>query len=215
MKKFLLLGLSGIVLLFLNACGGPNSANEADYNLTSFKNALGNGEKLKGKTVVFKISKEKKRLFSDKYILYPDDESGINFISNNDPQVAKGDLVIVKVGGSEEKGKNFDIIYSNLTKIKSLSNVSIKNSKAQPKTLNLDIKDGQAADKDGKIKISGRTLPHSEVYIGMGVIGDSVVSDDDGNFLLDYTISESEQDKTLKITATIGDKIKSENYRWL
>lgn len=107
---------------------------------------------------------------------------------------------------SESLGK-YKISYSDLSKIKSLSDVRIKNEKVKRQELALDIPDNQTANEDGKIEVKGTTsLPNAQVTIGMGIIGDHTTSNKKGEFVLSYDILGSLKTDTIEVTAALGDK---------
>lgn len=62
-------------------------------------------------------------------------------------------------------------------------------------------------DKTGTATIEGTTLPNTDVRIGMGIIGDSTTSDEEGKFTLTYDLDEDSEDETIEVTASGDDDI--------
>lgn len=60
-------------------------------------------------------------------------------------------------------------------------------------------------DKTGTATIEGTTLPNTDVRIGMGIVGDSATSDEEGKFTLTYDLDEDSEDETIEITASGDD----------
>ncbi|MCJ2001215.1 hypothetical protein GYQ39_09870 [Lactococcus piscium] len=207
MKKITPIGLILFLLLVFTACGKNTTPKESDYNMTTLKTALGNGEKLEGKSVAFKIEKKSQHILSRDYSLYTGNDKEFDFTSKNDPKVSKGNTVIVKIESVSESLGKYKISYSDLSKIKSLSDVRIKNEKVKRQELALDIPDNQTANEDGKIEVKGTTsLPNAQVTIGMGIIGDHTTSNKKGEFVLSYDILGSLKTDTIEVTAALGDK---------
>lgn len=102
MKKLSVLLLA---LGLLTACGG---ASEPDYTTEQFEEALLNGEDLSGKTVSVTVDE-----------LVPDSAFGyniqtgehLNFVSSKNPNVKKGDEIVVKVEEVESVLGSFIITY--------------------------------------------------------------------------------------------------------
>jgi predicted RNA-binding protein with TRAM domain len=94
MKKLLVGLLSFMVVVFLMAGCGSNKTVKADYTTTQFETALNKGDNLEGKTVSVKVNK-----------LVPNSAFGyniqagkhLNFVSPDNPNVKKGDTLILKV----------------------------------------------------------------------------------------------------------------------
>lgn len=112
MKKVLVSLLTLLSVAFvLTACSGQK---KADYSSAAkAETALNAGKDLKGKTVRFKVSKvEPASAFG--YNL----ETGkhLNFVSDNNPGVKKGETVTVKVKKVASTLGSFVITYTNLTK---------------------------------------------------------------------------------------------------
>jgi predicted RNA-binding protein with TRAM domain len=94
MKKLVvLLGTFLLLTLVLAGCGGTKTV-KADYTTTQFETALNKGDNLEGKTVSVEVEK-----------LVPNSAFGyniqagkhLNFVSTDNPNVKKGDKVILKV----------------------------------------------------------------------------------------------------------------------
>ncbi|PIC80756.1 hypothetical protein CSV75_02920 [Sporosarcina sp. P18a] len=90
--------------LLLTACGSA----EPDYTTEQFETALKNGENTEGKNVSITVDE-----------LVPDSAFGynvqtgehLNFVSSSNPNVKKGDEIIVKVGEVESVLGSFIIQY--------------------------------------------------------------------------------------------------------
>ena len=75
---------------------------------------------------------------------------------------------------------------------------TVKTEESSSKTIDLQLsleKNELEADANGKVIIKGTTTPGARVSIGMGIIGDSTDTGEDGSFSLEYTISS----KTLQL----------------
>lgn len=92
MKKILLILTLFVSIITVSACG---QAKTADYpNVNKFETALNDGKDVENKTVKIKVDK-----------LVPNSAFGyniqtgkhLNFVSNDNPKVKKGDKLIVKV----------------------------------------------------------------------------------------------------------------------
>lgn len=94
MKKILIGLLSSFVVVLLLAGCGTSKPVKADYTTPQFESALNKGENLEGKTVSVKVDK----LVPNSAFGY-NIEAGkhLNFVSNENPNVKKGDTVILKV----------------------------------------------------------------------------------------------------------------------
>jgi hypothetical protein len=78
---------------------------------------------------------------------------------------------------------------------------------SEEKTLFLDVPTSIEADANGNVTIDGKTLPDTDVKIGLGIVGDSATSDKEGNFTLEYNLPLEDESSTIKITAKKdGDK---------
>lgn len=111
MKKVIATVLAVLSVLFvLSACG----QKKADYpTAAKAETALNAGKDLKGKTVTFKITGyEPKSAFG--YNM----ETGkhLNFVSNDNPSVKKGDTVTVKIKKVASTLGSFIITYTDLQK---------------------------------------------------------------------------------------------------
>ena len=95
MKK-LLVGLlsSFMVVAFLLTGCGTNKTVKADYTTKQFETALNKGDNLEGKTVSVEVNK----LVPNSAFGY-NIEAGkhLNFVSTDNPNVKKGDKLILKV----------------------------------------------------------------------------------------------------------------------
>lgn len=94
MKKLVvLLGSFLMLALVLAGCGGTNNV-KADYTTKQFETALNKGDNLEGKTVSVEVDK----LVPNSAFGY-NIEAGkhLNFVSTDNPNVKKGDKVILKV----------------------------------------------------------------------------------------------------------------------
>jgi hypothetical protein len=95
MKKISVGLLSSLmVVVFLLAGCGTNKAVKADYTTKQFETALNKGDNLEGKTVSVKVNE-----------MVPNSAFGyniqtgkhLNFVSPDNPNVKKGDILILKV----------------------------------------------------------------------------------------------------------------------
>jgi len=94
MKKVLVGLLSSfMVIAFLAGCGS-NKTVKADYTTKQFETALNKGDNLEGKTVSVKVNK----LVPNSAFGY-NIEAGkhLNFVSVDNPNVKKGETLILKV----------------------------------------------------------------------------------------------------------------------
>ncbi|WP_225046998.1 hypothetical protein [Lacticaseibacillus kribbianus] len=112
MKKVVLTVLTVLsFLLVLTACSG---AKAADYpTAAKAEAALNAGKKLDGKTVSFKVTK-----VEPKSVLGYNLQAGehLNFVSQDNPGVKKGDVVTVKVKKAGNVLGSFVISYTDLKK---------------------------------------------------------------------------------------------------
>lgn len=95
--------------IIVSACG----QKKADYSAKTAESALNSGKDLEGKTIKFKVQElEPNSAFG--YNM----ETGkhLNFVSNDNPKVEKGDTVIVKVKKTTSTMGSYIITYSNLSK---------------------------------------------------------------------------------------------------
>jgi predicted RNA-binding protein with TRAM domain len=94
MKKVLVGLLSSIMVIFLLAGCGSNKTVKADYTTKQFETALNKGDNLEGKTVSVTVNK----LVPNSAFGY-NIEAGkhLNFVSVDNPNVKKGDKLILKV----------------------------------------------------------------------------------------------------------------------
>lgn len=102
---FIVLGLVFVV----TACG----QKKADYTARTAEAALNSGKNIEGKTVKFKVQKlEPNSTFG--YNM----ETGkhLNFVSNSNPNVKKGDTVFLKVKKVSSTLGSYVITYSDLSK---------------------------------------------------------------------------------------------------
>lgn len=93
----------------VTACG----QKKADYTAKTAESALNAGKNIEGKTVKFKVQKlEPNSAFG--YNM----EAGkhLNFVSNDNPKVKKGDTVFLKVKKVSSTLGSYVITYSNLSK---------------------------------------------------------------------------------------------------
>ncbi|MBF0015322.1 hypothetical protein HAX42_14010 [Enterococcus casseliflavus] len=96
MKNLKILLVTLFIGLFLVACG--STKKKADFTTKEAETALNNGEDINGKTVEITV---------DEYV--PDGALGytiqtgehLNFVSSDNPNVEKGDTIIVKVVKTE------------------------------------------------------------------------------------------------------------------
>ncbi|MFD1431810.1 hypothetical protein [Lacticaseibacillus yichunensis] len=82
---------------------------------------------------------------------------------------------------------------------------------SEEKALFLDVPTSIEADTGGNVTIKGKTLPDTDVKIGLGIIGDSTTSDEKGNFSLKYELSSEDESSTIKITAKSDDDKKTKS----
>lgn len=68
------------------------------------------------------------------------------------------------------------------------------------KELFIEVPKSVQASKNGNVILRGRTLPDTDVKIGLGILGDKEKSNSSGKFKLKYTLYGNSSD-TLKITA--------------
>jgi predicted RNA-binding protein with TRAM domain len=94
MKKVLVGLLSSFMVLLLLAGCGSNKTVKADYTTKQFETALNKGDNLEGKTVSVTVNK----LVPNSAFGY-NIEAGkhLNFVSPDNPNVKKGDKLILKV----------------------------------------------------------------------------------------------------------------------
>jgi hypothetical protein len=76
-----------------------------------------------------------------------------------------------------------------------------KASYSEGKTIFLDVPTSVETDADGNATIKGKTLPDSNVKIGLGIVGDSTKSNKEGDFTLEYKLQIEDKPSTIKITA--------------
>lgn len=106
MKKIVVFLISfSILALLLAGCG---STPKPDYTTSQFETALNKGANLEGKTVSVEVSK----LVPNSAFGY-NIEAGkhLNFVSNDNPNVKKGDKVILKVKKVKSMLGSFIITY--------------------------------------------------------------------------------------------------------
>jgi predicted RNA-binding protein with TRAM domain len=97
-----------IVGMLLSGCGNGNGNVKPDYTTKQFEEALNKGEKLEGKTVSVEVDK-----------MVPNSAFGyniqtgkhLNFVSTENPDVKKGDKVVLKVEKVESALGSFIISY--------------------------------------------------------------------------------------------------------
>jgi ribosomal protein S17 len=94
MKKLIVLLSSFMVFALLLAGCGTSKTIKADYTTTQFETALNKGDNLNGKTVSVKVDN-----FVPNSAFGYNIEAGkhLNFVSSDNPNVKKGDILIVKV----------------------------------------------------------------------------------------------------------------------
>jgi predicted RNA-binding protein with TRAM domain len=94
MKKLLVGLLSSFMVLLLLAGCGSNKTVKAEYTTKQFETALNKGDNLEGKTVSVKVNK----LVPNSAFGY-NIEAGkhLNFVSPDNPNVKKGETLILKV----------------------------------------------------------------------------------------------------------------------
>lgn len=111
MKKIIsLLSILGVSLFLLSACG---SNVKPDYTTEKAESALNKGTDINGKTVEFKVSEA-----------VPNSAVGynlqtgkhLNFVSESNPKVKKGDTVVVKVKDAKSTLGSWIISYTDLSK---------------------------------------------------------------------------------------------------
>ncbi|MHC9536276.1 hypothetical protein ACVQ8P_00510 [Dellaglioa sp. BT-FLS60] len=111
MKKIIsLLGILGVSILLLSACGNKT---KPDYTTNKAESTLNNGTDINGKTVEFKVSEA-----------VPNSAAGynlqtgkhLNFVSDSNPKVKKGDTVTVKVKDAKSAFGSWMITYTDLSK---------------------------------------------------------------------------------------------------
>lgn len=106
MKKLRVVFIILFIGLFLAACG--STEKKADFTTKEAETALNNGEDINGKTVEITV---------DEYV--PDGALGytiqtgehLNFVSSDNPNVEKGDTIIVKVVKTENVLGSFVMTY--------------------------------------------------------------------------------------------------------
>jgi len=105
MKKIL---IPLLLLIFVLAGCGSSAAAKPDYTTKQFEAALNKGENLEGKTVSVKVSK----LVPNSAFGY-NIEAGkhLNFVSDDNPNVKKGDKIVVKVKKIKSALGSFIITY--------------------------------------------------------------------------------------------------------
>ncbi len=106
MKKMALILFSlSLITIFLSACG---TETKADYTTKQFETALNNGDNLDGKTVSVDVEK----LVPNSAFGY-NIEAGdhLNFVSATNPNVKKGNKVIVKVKNVKSMLGSYIITY--------------------------------------------------------------------------------------------------------
>ena len=114
MKKRIVLLLSLFSLTFLLAACSKTPA-KADYSESKFETALNDGKNLKGKTVKLKVAKLEPQSAFGYNILAGDH---LNFVNEENPDVKKGDTVIVKVKKVASTLGSWIITYTDLQKVK-------------------------------------------------------------------------------------------------
>lgn len=111
MKKVVATIISIITILVLSSCGTPKEV-KADYNTKDAESALNNGEDLTGKTVKITVDKlEPKSAFG--YDIQTGEH--LNFVSNDNPKVKKGDTLVVKVEEVDSVVGSFIITYTTVS----------------------------------------------------------------------------------------------------
>ena len=108
--KFLPVFIAAGVFFCLTGCARQQ---RADYSAKSAEFSLNSGKNLKNKTIRFKI----KKLIPNSAFGY-NMETGkhLNFVSDENPNVKKGDTVIVKVDNVKSILGSYVIEYSDLKK---------------------------------------------------------------------------------------------------
>ncbi|KRN59223.1 hypothetical protein [Limosilactobacillus secaliphilus] len=109
LKVLSIITIVSCLVLVATGCG----QRKADYSAKTAESALNSGKDIKGKTVKFTVQKlEPNSAFG--YNM----ETGkhLNFVSNDNPKVKKGDTVIVKVKKVTSTMGSYVITYSHLSK---------------------------------------------------------------------------------------------------
>lgn len=104
-KSYLILITIFTALILLTSCGGEV---DPDYTTEAFEEALNDGENLEGKTVAISVDE-----------LEPDSAFGyniqtgehLNFVSSSNPDVEKGDELVVEVEEVENVLGSYIITY--------------------------------------------------------------------------------------------------------
>ena len=111
MKKVVATIISIITVLVLASCGTSKEV-KADYNTKDAESALNNGEDLTGKTVKITVDTlEPKSAFG--YDIQTGEH--LNFVSNDNPKVKKGDTLVVKVEEVDSVVGSFIITYTTVS----------------------------------------------------------------------------------------------------
>ncbi|MFD0825876.1 hypothetical protein ACT8ZR_09375 [Neobacillus sp. M.A.Huq-85] len=107
-KKMIVLLSCFVMFAFLLAGCSTNKTVKADYTTEKFETALNKGDNLEGKTVSVKVEK----LVPNSAFGY-NIEAGkhLNFVSSDNPNVKKGDTVILKVTKVESVVGSYVISY--------------------------------------------------------------------------------------------------------
>ena len=79
-----------------------------------------------------------------------------------------------------------------------------KDSSKQDLPLELDSLDIET-DKDGNAVITGKTEPGSEIKIGLGIMNESSLANEQGTFSISYSLSKN-KDKIIEITSSLDGK---------
>ena len=83
------------------------------------------------------------------------------------------------------------------------SSVATTETSSKPTEITIEVENQEVtADKDGNATIKGKTYPGARVAVGMGILGDSVEADKDGNFQLSHKLNKAEVEK-LDVNATL------------
>ena len=86
-------------------------------------------------------------------------------------------------------------------------------SSTTPKEITLILESQEIeADKDGNAIIKGTTEPGANVSVGVGIIGDMVTADDQGNFELTHTLSDT-QEEDLTINSSLDHVMASADVK--
>ncbi|MFC0278139.1 hypothetical protein ACFFH2_15805 [Enterococcus devriesei] len=81
-------------------------------------------------------------------------------------------------------------------------------STPEQKELPLDVSKEVISNDDGLVIISGKTGPHAEVAVGMGIVGDATTADKNGEFELSYDM-DTQEEATITINSKLDGTSKS------